>query len=118
MLGHDHLVLFSSISHRIADRQLIEAADLTLYTHLQELVKRAYPNLDEEQWDTVYKNILACMKFKKNVRFIRPKYRIQGNSEVVRSAIKWLYNVCILDVLNFCKLFMLDKYTPLIVSEA
>ena len=110
------MVLFSSIS--LSNRQLNEVANVALYTHLHVLVERAYPDLDEEQWDTVYQNILACMEFKKNVRFIRPKYLIQGNSEVVRFAIKSFYNICILDVLNFCKLFILNKYTQLIVSEA
>lgn len=106
---------FFSISH--SNRQLNEVANVTLYTHLQELVKRAYPNLAEEQWDTVYQNILACMEFKNSVRLISPKYLIQGNSEVARSAIKCLSNIFTLDFLYFL-LFVSNKQTPLFGKEA
>ena len=59
-------IFFCSISN--SERQLFGAEAEDQHPKLQEFIERTYPNLDNQQWHAVYRNIVLCMDYKKHVR--------------------------------------------------
>ena len=57
---------FCSIS--TSERQLYEVAAVAQHSKLLPLIERAYPNLDSQQLDAIYGNIVQCMNYKEHVR--------------------------------------------------
>ena len=41
--------------------------EANVHLQLKNLVRRAYPQLDQKGCDTVYENILECVKYKEHV---------------------------------------------------
>lgn len=95
----NHLVLVFSLPHS----EFKEVQSAEKLTNLEELVKKTYPTLDVEKWDTLYQTILNCMNYKEQVRSMLTKDLILIKSESPRSVTICIFSTLTLHYAKFLK---------------